>query len=347
MTTSKTVGYAVVGLGAISQVAVLPAFKHTRRARLVALVSGDKDKAQGLARKFRALGHYEYPDYVACLGRSDVDAVYIATPPGAHESYAVRAAQAGKHVLCEKPLAATVAEGKRMVRACDSHRVRLMTAYRKYFEPASVTLKDIVQGGELGRVDIIHTLFTEFRPSGDNSPGWLFSRKLGGGGPLMDLGVYCVNTSRWLSDEDPVRASAVSWVHDHKRFREVEEGVAFRLDFPSGAVVQGTTTYGSVLTSFLNVHGEKGWASLCPAYAFEQPRRLLVDCSQRRFEKSFGRLDEFALELDAFSESIRKGVDPEPNGYEGLKDLVIIEAIYRSARTSRPVPIHYPRRSGI
>lgn len=258
----------------------------------------------------------------------------------------VRAAQAGRHVLCEKPLAATVAEGSRMVKACRSHHVRLMTAYRKYFEPASVTLKDIVKSGELGRVDVMHTLFTEFRPSGDNSPGWLFDRKLGGGGPLMDLGVYCVNTSRWLIDEDPVCASAVSWVHDHRRFREVEEGVAYRLNFPSGVIVQGTSTYSSVLTSFLNVHGEKGWASLCPAYAFEQERRLVVNSSSRRFEKTFGTLDEFALELDAFSECIRKGRDPGPDSYEGLKDLVIIEAIYRSARTGCPAPIRYPRLSG-
>ena len=347
MTSTRSVGYAVVGLGAISQVAVLPAFEHARRARLVALVSGDKGKAEGLAKKFRAPGHYGYGDYDACLHRPDVDAIYIATPPGAHEEYAVRAAREGKHVLCEKPLAATAAQAARMVKACRARRVRLMTAYRKYFEPASLTLKDIVRRGELGRVDVIHTLFTEFRPSGDKSPKWLFQRKLAGGGPQMDLGVYCVNTTRWLIDEDPVRASAISWAHDKKRFREVEEGVAYRLDFPSGVLMQGTSTYGSALASFLNVHGEKGWASLCPAYAFEQERRLRLESASGRFEKTFGTLDEFALELDAFSDCILKGRDPEPDGYEGLKDLVIIEAIYRSARTGRPVPIRYPSRTGV
>jgi predicted dehydrogenase len=342
---SPKIGYAVVGLGGISQVAVLPAFRHTRRARLVALVSGDKNKAQELAKKFGAPGHYEYQEFSACLDRPDVDAVYIATPPGAHEVYAVRAAQAGKHVLCEKPLAATVAEAARMVKACRSHRVLLMTAYRKYFEPSSVALKEIVKSGELGRVDIIHTLFTEFRPSGDNSPAWLFDRKLGGGGPMMDIGVYSVNTSRWLIDQDPIRACAVSWVRDHKRFREVEEGDAYRLEFPSGIVLQGTSSYGAVLTSFLNMYGEEGWASLCPAFAFEQKRRLTVESSSRRLEKTFDTLDEFAPEIDTFSQCIREGRDPEPDGYEGLKDLVIIEAIYRSARTRRPVPIRYPRRS--
>jgi predicted dehydrogenase len=306
------------------------------------LVSGDKDKAQRLAEKFGAPAHYEYRDYDACLGRPDIDAVYIATPTGAHEDGAVRAAKAGKHVLCEKPLAATVAEGRRMVKACRSQQVRLMTAYRKYFEPASVALKQIVKSGELGRVDVMHTLFSEFRYAGDNSPGWLFDRKLAGGGSMMDLGVYCVNTSRWLIDEDPLRASALHWAHDRKRYREVEEGVAFRLDFPSGAMVQGTSTYGCVMTSFLTVHGEKGWASLCQAYLYEQERRLLVESASRRFEKTYGVIDEFALELDAFSKCIREGRDPEPDGHEGLKDLVIVEAIYRSARTGRPAPIRYP-----
>jgi predicted dehydrogenase len=343
--TLPKIGYAVVGLGGISQVAVLPAFRHSRRARVVALVSGDKNKAQKLAKKFGVPGYYDYREFSACLDRPDVDAIYLATPPGARAEYTVRAAQAGKHVLSEKPLAATVAQGARMVKACRSHHVLLMTGYRKYFEPASLALKEIVKSGELGRVDVIHTLFTEFRPSGDNSPDWLFDRKLGGGGPMMDVGVYCVNTSRLVIGEDPVRASAVSWVRDHKRYREVEEGAAYRLEFPSGAVLQGTSSYGAVLTSFLNIYGEKGWASLCPAFAFEQERRLRVENSSRRFEKTFNTFDEFALEIDAFSECIREGRDPVPDGYEGLKDLVIIEAIYRSARMRRPVPIRYPRRS--
>lgn len=342
MTSLKPVGFAVVGLGDISQVAILPAFRHSRSACLVALVSGNEDKAERLAKKFRVSRRYLYDDYDECLDQPDVEAVYVATPPGVRQDFVIRAAQAGKHVLCEKPLAATVPQAISMVNACEFHHVRFMTAYRKYFEPASVALKTIVKGHELGRVDVIHTLFTEFRPAGDSSPDWLFNRKLGGG-PLMDLGVYCVNTTRWLIDEDPVRASAVCWVRNRKRFREVEEGVAFRLDFASGIIVQGTSTYGSVLTSFLSVHGENGWASLCPAYAFEQGRLLTVDTSVRRFSRTFGKLDEFALELDEFSDCVRKGREPEPDGYEGLRDLVIIEAIHRSARAHHSVPISYPR----
>ena len=267
MTPGKRVGYAVVGLGAISQQAVLPAFAHSKKARLVAVVSGDRDKAKEIAVKFQASKYYTYGEYADCLKNPELEAVYIATPPGAHEQYAVEAARRKKHVLCEKPLAATPEQCRNMVRVCRDNSVQFMTAYRKYFEPGSVTLKKLISSGELGRVDIIHTAFTESHPPGDKAPAWLFKRKLAGGGPLMDLGVYCVNTCRWLVDEDPVQATASSWKRDRMRFREVEEGIAFRLNFSSGLVLQGSASYGSALASFVHVHGQKGWAALSPAFA--------------------------------------------------------------------------------
>jgi predicted dehydrogenase len=237
-----------------------------------------------LAGQFHAKEHCNYDEYGECLKNPQVEAVYIATPPGEHEKYAVLAARAKRHVLCEKPLAATVEECRRMVRACRDNTVQFMTGYRKYFEPGSAALKKIISSGDLGRVDIIHTAFTEFRPAGDGSPDWLFKRKLGGG-PLMDIGVYCVNTSRWLVDEDPVQAAAIRWCRDRERFKEIEEGMAFRLNFRSGLVLQGTASWGSVLASFVHVHGEKGWASLCPAFAFEEERRLTGKIAGKWFEK--------------------------------------------------------------
>jgi predicted dehydrogenase len=340
----KPVGYAVVGLGGIAQQAVLPAFGHATNARLVAVVSGNKEKAGRLAQQFHATSHYSYGEYAECLKNPEVEAVYITTPPGEHEKYAVQAAKAKKHVLCEKPLSTTVDACRRMVKACRDNKVLLMTAYRKYFEPGSVALKKIISSGELGRVDIIHTAFTEFRPAGDSTPDWMLKRKLSGGGPLMDLGVYCVNTTRWLVDEDPVQATAFQWTRDRKRFKEVEEGIAFRLNFSSGLVLQGTSSWGSVLTSFIQVHGEKGWASLSPAFAFEDDRRLSGKISGKWFGQEFTAIDEFALELDAFARCIRENRKPEPDGEQGMRDIIIIDAIYRSAKTGRPVSIRYPGR---
>ena len=341
MASGKRIGYAVIGLGSISQVAVLPAFAHSKKARLVAVVSGDKAKAAKYAQQFGASHAYNYDEFSQCLENPQVQAVYIATPPGEHEKYAIAAAKAGKHVLSEKPLAATVRQARNMVNMCRRHKVLLMTAYRKYFEPSSLILKKMIRSGELGRIDILHTLFSEFRTWGDNSPAWLFSKKLCGGGPLTDLGVYCINTTRWLVDEDPIAASAITWARDKRRYKQVEEGIAFRLDFKSGLVLQGTAAYSAAFSSFVHVHGEKGWAELAPAFAFEEPPRLCGKVGGKWFEKTFKPIDEFVLEIDDFASCINENREPEPSGEQGLRDIIIIDAIYRAAKQRRSVAIKY------
>jgi predicted dehydrogenase len=342
MATSKRVGYAVVGLGSIAERAVLPAFRHSKKSRLVAVVSGNEKKAARLAAKFGASDYYSYDDFSLCLSHPHVDAVFIATANGTHAEYSERAAAAGKHVLCEKPMANTVDDCQRMIEACRTNHVRLMIAYRKYFEPASVALKKLVTSGKLGRLKIIHSAFTIFLPPGKKVTPWHLDRKIAGGGSLVDVGVYCVNTTRWLTDQEPVEAMAHSWTVDPARFNEVEENMAFRLTFPEGLVLQAASSYGAAQASFLHVHGEKGWAALDPAYAYDEERRLFGKIGGRWFEKKFKVMDEFALELDAFSDCIRRKRDPAPDGHEGLRDVVVMQAIYRSARENRAVPINVP-----
>jgi predicted dehydrogenase len=277
MRARNKVGFAVVGLGNIAQSSVLPAFARCNKAKLVALVSRDKKKAVRLARVFKARNThvpaaYDNEEYVACLANPEVSAVYIATPQGEHLEFTVCAAEAGKHVLCEKPLAANVQQSAQMVEACKWNGTLLMMAYRKHFEPSTLYLKKLIQDGKLGRIDVIRTAFSELH--GPSSPGWLCDSRLAGGGPMMDLGVYCVNTSRWLAEEDPVEVSARMWTYDCSRYREVEEGITFRLQFASGLVVQGSSTYSSAMSSFIYVQGAKGWVCLSPAFAFEEERRL-------------------------------------------------------------------------
>jgi predicted dehydrogenase len=340
MKTARKIGFAVVGLGGIAKSSVLPAFENCKRAKLVALVSRDKNKAKELASKFGADRAYSSDEYGACLSNPDVSAVYIATPPGEHEALTTRAAEAGKHVLCEKPLASTVEQSARMAAACRQHAVLLMTAYRKYFEPSTLYLKKLIGEGSLGRIDAIHTAFSELHAPGVSVP-WLLDALLAGGGPLMDLGVYCVNTSRWLVDEDPVEVSAQTWQHDKTRFREVEEGIAFRMNFRSGLVVQATSTYGAALSSFINIQGTKGWALLAPAFPFEEERRLTGKIQGRWFERKFKPVDEFAPELDAFASAIQTGATVESDGRQGLRDVQIIQAIYESAKKGSPVVVTY------
>lgn len=335
-----TVGYAVVGLGGIAQRAVLPAFRHARQARLVAVVSGDREKAKKLARRFGASASYTYEEYEDCLSNPEIGAVYLASPNGLHYTQTLSAAAAGKHVLCEKPMANTVKDCRRMLDACRRHGVRLMIAYRKYFEPASLALKRLVSSGELGPLRIIQSAFTIMIGPGKRE-GWGFDPSLAGGGALPDVGVYCVNTARWLTGLDPTEAEAYSWITDPRFNETIDQHMAFRLNFPGGLVMQAAASFGAAEASSLFVHGERGWAALEPAYPWDQKRRLFGVIGKRRFERIFGVIDEFAHELDAFAGCILRGQAPAPDGVQGMRDVAVMESIYRAARKRRAVPIRY------
>jgi predicted dehydrogenase len=208
---SKPIGYAVVGLGSIAEGSVLPAFRNSKKSKLLALVSHDKSRAQQLGAKFGVKHCYTYENYDQCLDQPGVDAVFIASVNGAHAEQTVRAAGAGKHVLCEKPMATSVEDCRRMVEACRTNRVRLMIAYRKYFEPGSVALKKLVTSGKLGRLRHIFSSYTEIVDPG-KAKTWQLNRKLAGGGSLMDIGIYCVNTMRWVAGSAPIDANGLPLV---------------------------------------------------------------------------------------------------------------------------------------
>lgn len=338
MADSKPVGYAVVGLGSISEISVLPAFRNSRRSKLVAVVSHDQKRADQLGVKFGAANCYSYTNYDRCLSHPDVEAVFIASVNGQHAEQTLRAAAAGKHVLCEKPMATSVGDCRSMVDACKASRVRLMIAYRKYFEPGSVALKNLASSGKLGRLKHMYSTYTEIVDPG-KAQTWQLNRKLAGGGSLMDLGIYSVNTMRWVAGSAPVEAMAFAWTEHPERFREVEDNIAFRLTHSDGLVCHGSSSYSAAAASFIQVHGEKGWAALNPAFAFEEERRLFGRIEGKWFEQTFPVIDEFALELDALADCVREGRDPEPDGREGWLDIATIQAIYRSARENRIVPI--------
>ena len=340
MRIANRVGFAVVGLGAIAQSSVLPCFARSKKAALAGLVGRDKKQAGRLARKYKVHAFYGANEYSACLANPEIAAVYVATPPGEHAKLAIQAADAGKHVLCEKPLAARVEQSAQMVEACRRNGVLLMTAYRKHFEPSCLFLKELVQNGDLGRIDVIHTAFSELHSPGVSLP-WLLDSNMAGCGPLTDLGVYCVNTTRWLLDEDPASVTARGWAHDTVRFWDVEEGISFRLQFPSGTVVQGSSSYGAVLSSLVFVQGTKGWVSLTPAFPFDEERRLTGKIGKRWIERRFRIIDEFRLEVDAFASAIRNKRNIQADGVQGHRDMIILNAIYESARKQQPVLIGY------
>lgn len=337
MASSKPVGYAVVGMGFIAETAVLPAFRHSKKCRLVAVVSHNIKRAKEMGAKFGVKDCYAYENYEECLKHPAVDAVFIASINREHAEQTIRAAAAGKHVLCEKPLANTVEECQQMVEACRRNRVRLMTAYRKYFEPGSVALKKMITSGKLGRLRHMFSAYTEIVDPA--KVHWQLDRRLAGGGSLMDIGIYCVNTMRWLAGTNPLDATAHAWTDDPKRFGEVEDSIAFRLTHAEGLVCQGISSYSAKAASFVQVHGDKGWAALNPAFAFEEERRLFGKIQGKWFEHKFKVMDEFVLELDYFADCARRQQEPKSNGMEGLLDVATIRAIYQSAHENRTTKI--------
>src|SRR5262245_31511368 len=226
--TQKKIRYAVVGVGHIAQVAVLPAFKHARRnSELTALVSGDAKKREVLAQKYHVRNAASYDQYDNLLRSGDIDVVYIALPNNLHAEYAIRAAQAGIHVLCEKPMAVTAKECAAMILAARKHDVKLMIAYRLHFEEANLKAIQIVKSGKLGEPRVFNSVFGL-----DVKEGNIRIQADLGGGTLYDLGVYCINAARNLFQSEPEEVFAYSGTRNDRRFKEIDEMTSAVLRFP-------------------------------------------------------------------------------------------------------------------
>ena len=325
---AKKIRYAVVGLGHIAQVAVLPAFEHAKKnSELAALVSGDDVKLRKVGEKWGVEARYHYDDFEECLSRENIDAVYIALPNHLHREYAVRAAAAGVHVLCEKPMAVTAAECEEMIAACDRSSVRLMIAYRLHFEETNMKAVELVRSGKLGEVRLFSSVFTMDVKEGD-----IRLRKETGGGTLYDIGVYCINAARYLFRDEPVEGAAFVANNGEKRFSEVEEMITVQLRFPHERLAQFICSFGAARVGSFRVVGTEGDLLVDPAYTYAGELKHELTLDEESKEKTFPSRDQFAPQLLYFSDCIINGKEPEPSGWEGLVDVQIIEALYRSAR---------------
>jgi glucose-fructose oxidoreductase len=329
----RHVRYAVVGLGHIAQVAVLPAFANARRnSRLVALVSGDAEKLSTLSRKYdvAADGLYGYDRYDELLRSGKIDAVYIALPNSLHCEYAVRAAQAGVHVLCEKPMAVTEAECERMAAAARERQVKLMIAYRLHFERANLEALEVARSGRIGEPRLFSAAFCT-----PVEPGNIRVQAALGGGTLYDIGVYCINAARAIFGEEPVEASAVTV----GMIGDVEEVAVCSLKFPNERAASFVCSFGAAKVSHYRLAGTKGDLALEPAfeYAAALRHRLTIDGETR--ERRFAKRDQFAPELLYFSDCVLQNRSPEPSAEEGLADVRVVRALYRSAEAGQPVEL--------
>jgi predicted dehydrogenase len=327
----KAIRYAVVGLGHIAQEAVLPAFAHANRnSKLTALVSSDPLKLRELGSKYGVNQLFTYDQYEDCLKSGQVDAVYIALPNHLHREFAVRAAQAGVHILCEKPMALSEADCLAMIEAAANHDVRLMVAYRLHLEQANLKAVEIVGSGQLGEPRIFTSSFTM-----QAKEGGIRLQEETGGGPLYDIGIYCINAARYLFQNEPYEVFAACAQGTDPRFQEVDEMTSAILRFPNDRVASFTCSFGAADTSSYRVIGTKGDLRVEPAYEYQGKLTHFLTIDGKTKRKAFSARDQFAPELIYFSQCVMDGVDPEPSGQEGLADVRIIEALFRSARDRR------------
>jgi predicted dehydrogenase len=329
---ARKVRYAVVGLGHIAQVAVLPAFAHAaRNSELAALVSDDATKLRKLGARYGVAGRYAYDDFEECL-ESGVDAVYIALPNHLHREYTERAARKGVHVLCEKPMAVTVRDAEAMIRACDRAGVKLMVAYRLHFEAANLNAIEAARSGGIGEPRLFNSTFCMQVQAGN-----IRVRPETGGGTLYDIGIYCINAARALFRGEPEEVVAFSANNGERRFRGVDEMTSAVLRFPGERLAAFTSSFGAADVSQYRVVGTRGDVALEPAFEYAEGLRSTVTVDGRKRTRQFAKRDQFAPELLHFSDCVRSGRDPQPGGREGLADVRVIEALYRSAKTGRPV----------
>ena len=336
----RPLGYASVGLGGYGLGVIIPQFANCAHSKLVAVVSGDPAKAHRVAAEHglpeRSIYSYETFDQIR--DNPDVDIVYVCLPNSMHAEYVIRAARAGKHVMCEKPMAVSAAECVRMIAACKAANRKLMIGYRCHFEPFNLEAMRLARSGAAGRIRYVRSEhgFIQGDPA-----RWRLKRALSGGGSLMDMGVYSLQAARYMTGEEPIAVQALdSTDRTDPRFHEVEDQIDWQLLFPSGAVAACKSMYSANQNHIIAV-GDKGRIELEPATRYDG-NHMWTGRDGREHEitppPGPGKT-QFAGQLDHLAECIASGREPIVSGEEGLRDMRIVEAIYRSAREGRRIQL--------
>jgi len=331
----RKVGYCIIGLGRIAD-HFMRGIQETGNSKVTALVSGHRDKAEKLAEKYGVpkSSIYSYENMDQMRDNHTIDAVYVALPNSMHAEYTIRSAKAGKHVLCEKPMAVSVPEAQSMIDACKAANVKLMIAYRCHYETTNLRAVQLLRSGAIGQIQSIQSAFGFNCGAGE----WRLNKPLAGGGPLMDVGIYCLNATRYLTGEEPAGITAYAHTDSNDpRFKTVEENVVWITKFPSGVVATCNTTYGAPMEGYFRVHGSKGWLEVDTAFSYEG---LHLTAEYQDQDRHTVKLDEpnpekdpsqFAKEADHFSDCVLHNKTPQSPGEEGLRDMQYIREIYKSA----------------
>jgi predicted dehydrogenase len=331
----KKLGVALLGLGSYAKNQLAVGLENAKNCYLAGIVTGTPAKAAEWTKKYNipAKNVYNYQNFDEIVNNKDIDIVYVVTPNSLHREFVVRAAKAGKHVMCEKPMATSVEDCEAMIKACQDAGVQLGIGYRLHFEPFTQEVMRIGQKQEKGRVRFMQTNFGF--TIGDPTQ-WRLKKAMAGGGPLMDVGIYCVQASRYVTGEEPLWVTAqFGPITDKEKFKDVEESVSWQMEFPGGAMVNGFTSYKSNIEQ-LYVSADKGWLQLSPAYSYGPIKgstndgEMKIPVVHHQTVMLEGICKEF-LETGKFPKHI--------DGYEGKRDMKILMAILEAAETGKRVSL--------
>ena len=322
----KKLGVALVGLGGYSKGKLAPAFEFTKSCQLSGIVTGSPDKAKEWMDKhdIPEKNVYNYDNFDSIADNPDIDIVYVVLPNAMHADYVIRAAKAGKHVICEKPFDISVKKSQAAVDACKAAGKLLQIGYRCQYDPFHQEIMRIGREKVLGDIKVIRTADSFF---GVNSSNWRFTdRKLAGGGALMDIGVYCIQGARYSAGEEPVAVWANTFNTYPDKMDGMEETITFTMEFPSGAIANCTASY-AARADELHISAEKGNYGLEPGYGYAPPQGYI-----QNEKMDFERNNQQAVQMDAFARNILDGTPVIADGEEGVRDMRVIEAIYKSAK---------------
>jgi predicted dehydrogenase len=328
----KKLGFALVGLGSLSTHQIAPALLKTKYCRLAGIVTGTPAKAARWKQRYNIPDKniYDYDTMDQMADNPDIDVVYVVTPNALHADGTIKAAKAGKHVLCEKPMEVSVAKCEQMIAACKEARRQLAIGYRLHFEPNNLECVRLARSKMWGDLKMIDANFGFL--IGDPTQ-WRLKKDLSGGGCLMDVGIYALQAARYLSGEEPLTVSAASSVTDPVKFKDIEESITWQLKFPSGVIAKCSSTYGFSGMDNFTAYAEQGWWQLDPAYIYGGIQGRRSD----GVEIALDNIDQFAAEMDDFANCILTSQPTRVPGEEGLRDIKLMMAIYESARTGQTI----------
>lgn len=329
----KKLGVALVGLGTYSTGQLMPALEESKLCYLAGIVTGSPEKAEKYSTKYTipSKNIYNYDNFDSIKDNRDIDIVYIVLPNSMHAEYAIRAAKAGKHVICEKPMAVSVIEGERMINACKEANKMLFIGYRLHFEPHNLEAMRLGQQQILGPVKKIEASFG----FDVGEPGqWRLIKEMAGGGSLVDVGIYTIQAVRYVSGKEPVaiRNASIEKSED-KKFKEVESGIKWEMELPDGVIAHCTASYTEEVDR-LHVETSHGWFKLSPAFEYSG-----IKGKTSEGEMSFPEINQQTAQLDGIADSILNSKENKASGEEGLKDLKIMEAIYKAVESGQRIEL--------